>query len=163
MVFATGLSKSFQTVILCTVALISPFLCWTPPPPPFALFLPHKTSLCALTCISYSRTQRSLLCPPQLSHSKRNTEVSLSGKWIKLVQRHNFPHSFPGQEGMTSLQADLVYVKWIENWAIYSTDGVSAFWPQGRNVDVFQYEHYLVTSLLLSSYVSFIYLVSVKL
>lgn len=114
------LSKSFQTEILCTP--IPVFLWWTPPPPSLVLFLPHKTSLFAWTRTIYTR-HNGCSC---------GFDFCIQKETRKLVCQANecsgfsctVSHSFSGREGMTSLQSDLVYVEWIKNWTIYSTEGV---------------------------------------
>lgn len=116
--FVIAIHKRFQIVISLTVALISLFLCWTPPPPSLALFLPHKTSF---NTRQLHQTQRSSLWL-WLSHSKGNTEVSLSGKWIKLFQLPIHPQARKGWHQSCETLLMLSGVR-----TIYSKEGVGAF------------------------------------
>lgn len=86
-------SKSFPTVILCTVALISLFLCGKPlPPPPFfhtsLLYVPSHAPATPNT------VDCGLGCGGTLAFTFKRKHGSLSAL--------QFPHSFPDKEGMTS-------------------------------------------------------------
>ena len=143
------LSKSFQTEILCT--LISLFLWWTP-----SSSLPRSLSS---TQDFFIRLNTHCL------HNGRScgSDFCIQKETRKLVCQANecsrfsctVSHSFSGREGMTSLQSDLVYIEWIKNWTIYSTEGVCGVALRRNMLTQFSITwvlRHIVASFLLSWY-----------